>query len=279
MILVTGAKGQLGFDVITEFNKRNINALGIGREDLDITNDKAVNEYITKLKPKCIVHCAAYTAVDKAEDEKELCYNVNVIGTANIAKACKKVNAKMIYISTDYVFDGHGDKPFEINDVPNPLSVYGKAKYEGELVVQKYLNKYFIVRVSWVFGIHGNNFVKTMLRLGKERKSIDVVADQIGSPTYTVDLAKLLCDMTESEKYGVYHATNEGFCSWAEFAKEIMKIANLDCKINYISTKEYLTKAVRPLNSRLSKKSLANNRFKLLADWEDALARFFVGLR
>ncbi|AWK50037.1 dTDP-4-dehydrorhamnose reductase [Clostridium beijerinckii] len=274
MILVTGAKGQLGFDVIKELNKRNIKCIGIGREDLDITDITATYEYILKLKPECVIHCAAYTAVDNAEDEKEMCYNVNVLSTENIAKACQRVNAKMIYISTDYVFDGQGDTSFEIDGNINPLSVYGKTKYEGELKVKEILDKYFIVRISWVFGLNGNNFIKTMVKLGKEKESLNVVCDQIGSPTYTFDLAPLLCDIAVSEKYGVYHATNEGFCSWAEFAEEIMRKANLNCVINPIPTREYKTKAVRPLNSRLSKNSLIDNGFKLLPRWEDALDRF-----
>ena len=274
MILVTGAKGQLGSDVIKELNKRNIKCIGIGREDLDITDITATYEYILKLKPECVIHCAAYTAVDNAEDEKEICYNVNVLSTENIAKACKKVNAKMVYISTDYVFDGQGDVPFETDGNINPLSIYGKTKYEGELKVKENLDKYFIIRISWVFGLNGNNFVKTMINLGKEKQSLNVVCDQIGSPTYTKDLAMLLCDMSQSEKYGVYHGTNEGFCSWAEFATEIMKKANLNCVINPIPTREYKTKAVRPLNSRLSKNSIIDNGFKLLPRWEDALDRF-----
>lgn len=273
MVLVTGVNGQLGFDVIKELKRRNIKCLGIDRAELDITDENAVHEYISKLKPKCVIHCAAYTAVDKAEDEEEICSKVNVYGTENIAKACKKVDAKMIYISTDYVFDGQGDKPFEIDGNIKPLSVYGKTKYEGELKVQKYLDKYFIVRISWVFGLNGNNFIKTMLKLGKEKESLNVVCDQIGSPTYTFDLAPLLCDMAISEKYGVYHATNEGFCSWAEFAEEIMKKANLACKINFIPTSEYPTKAIRPFNSRLSKKALVENGFRVLPGWEDALDR------
>lgn len=278
MILVTGVNGQLGNDVVKELEKRKINYIGIKRENLDITDRKATYEYILKIKPECIIHCAAYTAVDKAEDEKEVCYNTNVIGTENIAKACKEINAKMIYISTDYVFDGHGDKPFEVDDIPNPLSVYGKTKYEGELKIKENLYKYFIIRVSWVFGISGNNFVKTMLRLGKEKESLNVVCDQIGSPTYTEDLAKLLCDMSQSERYGVYHATNEGYCSWAEFASEIMKKANLNCKVNPIKTSEYKTKAIRPLNSRLSKKSVVDNGFSLFPRWQDALEKFLEAL-
>lgn len=279
MILVTGVNGQLGFDVVNELNKRNIECLGIDKEELDITDSNSVNEYILKLKPECVIHCAAYTAVDKAEDEEEICTKVNVYGTENIARACKEIDAKMIYISTDYVFDGEGDTPFEVDGNKKPLSVYGKTKYEGEVKVKEILKKYFIVRISWVFGLNGNNFIKTMLRLGKEKESLNVVCDQIGSPTYTFDLAPLLCNMAESEKYGVYHATNEGFCSWAEFASEIMKKAGLDCSINPIPTREYKTSAVRPLNSRLSKKSLIDKGFSLLPTWQDALDRFLLKLR
>lgn len=279
MILVTGVNGQLGFDVVRELNRRNIECIGIGRSELDITDEKAVYDYIFKLKPECVIHCAAYTAVDKAEDEEELCAKVNVYGTEYIAKGCKKIDAKMIYISTDYVFDGQGNEPFELDGNIAPLSVYGITKYEGELKVRETLDKYFIVRISWVFGINGNNFVKTMLRLGKEKESLNVVCDQVGSPTYTSDLAPLLCDMSLSENYGVYHATNEGECSWAEFASEIMKEANLKCKINYIHTSEYPTKAVRPLNSRLSKKSLIEGGFEMLPSWEDSLKRYLVEVR
>lgn len=271
MILVTGVNGQLGYDVVKELNKRNIECLGIDKDELDITDSSAVNEYITKLRPECVVHCAAYTAVDRAEDEEEICRKVNVDGTENIAKACKEIGAKMIYISTDYVFDGKGDEPFEVDGHIEPHSVYGKTKYEGELKVQEILDKYFIVRISWVFGVNGNNFIKTMLRLGKEKESINVVCDQIGSPTYTADLAPLLCDMAVSEKYGVYHATNEGFCSWAEFAQEIMNKAGLSCKINPIPTSEYPAKAERPFNSRMSKNTIVNNGFKLLPPWKEAL--------
>ena len=279
MILVTGVNGQLGYDVIKELNKRNIEYLGIDREELDITDSNAVNKYIVKLKPECVIHCAAYTAVDKAEDEEEICTKVNVYGTENIAKACKEIDAKMIYISTDYVFDGLGDKPFEVDGNINPLSVYGKTKYEGELKVREILDKHFIVRISWVFGLNGNNFIKTMLRLGAEKESLNVVCDQIGSPTYTADLAPILCDMATTEKYGVYHATSEGICSWAEFTTEIMKKAGLNCKINPIPTSEYPTKAVRPFNSRLSKKSLVDGGFDLLPRWEDALERYLIEIR
>lgn len=278
MILVTGVNGQLGYDVVKKLDKRNIECLGIDRTELDITDKEATYEYILKLKPECVIHCAAYTAVDKAEDEEKICYKVNVLGTENIAEACKKIDAKMIYISTDYVFDGEGDIPFEVDGNIKPESVYGKTKYEGELKVKEILNKYFIVRISWVFGVNGNNFIKTMIRLGKEKESLNVVCDQIGSPTYTFDLAPLLCDIAVSEKYGVYHATNEGFCSWAEFAAEIMKKANLSCAINPIPTNQYPTKAVRPLNSRLSKKSIIDNGFNLLPNWKNALERYLLEL-
>lgn len=274
MILVTGVNGQLGYDVVKVLNKRNIECLGIDKEDLDITDSEAVNEYIVKLNPEVVIHCAAYTAVDMAEDNEEACTKVNVNGTENIAKACKQINAKMIYISTDYVFNGAGDEPFEINGEIEPHSIYGKTKYEGELKVKEYLDKYFIVRISWVFGVNGNNFVKTMIRLGKERESLNVVCDQIGSPTYTADLAPILCDMAVSEKYGIYHATNEGYCSWAEFAQEIMNQVGLGCKINPIPTSEYPCKAERPFNSRMSKKSLVDNGFKLMPEWKDALKRY-----
>lgn len=274
MILVTGVNGQLGYDVVKVLNKRNIKCLGIDKDELDITDSKAVNEYIIKLRPECVVHCAAYTAVDRAEDEEEICRKVNVDGTENIANACKEIEAKMIYISTDYVFDGKGDKPFEVDGHIEPHSVYGKTKYEGELKVQEILDKYFIVRISWVFGVNGNNFIKTMLRLGKEKESLNVVHDQIGSPTYTADLAPLLCDMAVSEKYGVYHATNEGFCSWAEFAQEIMNEAGLSCRINPIPTSEYPAKAERPFNSRMSKKKLLENGFSMLPSWKSALIRY-----
>ncbi|MDF2881833.1 MAG: dTDP-4-dehydrorhamnose reductase [Clostridiaceae bacterium] len=276
MILVTGVNGQLGFDVVKALKRRKIECLGIGRDELDITDKDSVYKHILRIKPECVIHCAAYTAVDRAEDEEEICTKVNVYGTENIAKACKEIDAKMIYISTDYVFDGKGDTPFPVDGNISPHSVYGKSKYEGELKVKETLEKYFIVRVSWVFGVNGNNFVKTMLKLGKEKESLNVVCDQIGSPTYTVDLALLLCEMSMSEKYGVYHATNEGVCSWAEFAAKIMEKANLNCNINPIPTSEYPTKAMRPFNSRLSKKNLVDSGFELLPNWNDALDRYLI---
>lgn len=272
-VLVTGATGQLGWDVVKELKRRHIECRGTGSRDLDITDREAVMQYIKAYQPDAIIHCAAYTAVDKAEDKPEKCRDVNVNGTAYIAEACRTIDAKMIYISTDYVFGDEGDKPHEVDDPVHPLNVYGQTKWEGEEAVRRILQKYFIVRISWVFGEHGNNFVKTMLRLGQTRKEISVVADQFGAPTYTADLAPLLCDMMETEKYGAYHACNRGCCSWAEFAAEIFRIAKLDVQVKPIWTEEYLVKAVRPKNSRLSMKKLTMHGFAPLSEWEDAVRR------
>lgn len=273
-VLVTGVGGQLGYDVIKELEKRNIDCVGADRAEFDIIDFEAAHKFITNYMPDAVIHCSAYTAVDKAEDEPELCHLVNAVGTENIAKISKEIDAKMIYISTDYVFDGTKDGYYEVDDISNPINVYGKTKLEGELAVQRILEKYFIVRISWVFGVNGNNFIKTMLRLGKERSELNVVADQIGSPTYTADLAPLLVDMIQTDKYGIYHATNEGECSWAEFAEEIFKVAGMDVKINHITTAEYLTKAKRPMNSRMSKAKLVDNGFKKLPSWMNALERY-----
>nr|WP_283162391.1 dTDP-4-dehydrorhamnose reductase [Phascolarctobacterium sp. ET69] len=273
-VLVTGANGQLGYDVVKELQKQNIECYGAVRKDFDIVDFEATEKFITNYKPDVVIHCAAYTSVDKAEDEQGLCYLVNASATENIAGICKKINAKMLYISTDYVFDGTKNGFYEVDDKPNPINVYGKTKLLGEQAVQKILDKYFIVRISWVFGEHGNNFVKTMLRLGKERKEINVVADQYGSPTYTADLAPLLVEMIQTDKYGIYYATNKGVCTWAEFAEEIFKIVGMDVKVNHITTAEYPTRAQRPMNSRLSKKSLQINNFKYLKLWNDALRQF-----
>lgn len=273
-VLVTGANGQLGYDVVKELQKQNIECYGATRQDFDIVDFEATKKFITNYMPDAVIHCAAYTAVDKAEDEQGLCYLVNASATENIAEICKKINAKMLYISTDYVFDGTKDDFYEVDDKPNPINVYGKTKLLGEQAVQKILDKYFIVRISWVFGEHGNNFVKTMLRLGKERKEISVVADQYGSPTYTADLAPLLVEMIKTDKYGVYHATNEGVCTWAEFAEEIFKIAGMDVKVNHITTAEYPTRAKRPINSRLSKKKLRQKSFKTFENWKETLKNF-----
>lgn len=273
-VLVTGANGQLGYDVVKELQKRNIECYGAMRQDFDIVDFEATENFIKNYMPDAVIHCAAYTAVDKAEDEQGVCYLVNASATENIAEICKKINAKMLYISTDYVFDGTKDGFYEVDDKPNPINVYGKTKLLGEQAVQRILDKYFIVRISWVFGEHGNNFVKTMLHLGKERKEINVIADQYGSPTYTIDLAPLLVEMIQTEKYGIYHATNEGVCTWVEFAEEIFKIAGMDVKVNHITTAEYPTRAKRPMNSRLSKVKLKNNRFKIFRIWQKATKEF-----
>ncbi|MFD1848650.1 dTDP-4-dehydrorhamnose reductase [Oceanobacillus bengalensis] len=273
-ILVTGYTGQLGFDVVQEGMKHNLEMFGVGSKELDITDRDAVNNYVEKLKPDAIIHCAAYTAVDKAEDEREACWNVNVDGTKNLAEVAKELGAKFLYTSTDYVFDGKGNTPFEETDEANPINYYGLTKFEGEKIVRDTLNDSFIVRISWVFGKNGNNFVKTMLRLSESHDELNVVGDQFGSPTYTYDLAKLLIEMIQSEKYGVYHASNEGYCSWADFAEEIFKQSGKNVTVNAISTEEYPTRAKRPNNSRLSKSKLQNKGFTLLPKWQDSLAHY-----
>lgn len=275
-ILVTGYNGQLGFDVVREGLKNGFNMHGVGRIDLDITIEQEVYQYVRKLKPDAIIHCAAYTAVDKAEDNKDTSWSVNVDGTRYLAAAAKEADAKFIYISTDYVFDGEGDMPYIETDKPNPVGQYGLTKYEGEQRVKEALENWFIVRISWVFGINGNNFIKTMLKLSELRNELNIVGDQFGSPTYTSDLAHLLLDMVQGEKYGIYHASNEGFCSWAEFAEEIFRKTIKDVKVNPISTEEYPTRAIRPKNSRMSKQKLVENGFILLPPWQDALERYIL---
>lgn len=278
-ILVTGFKGQLGFDVVRELKERGFtNVRGIDREELDITDEKAVREYILNYRPKIVFHNAAWTAVDKAEQMPDAVYAVNALGPKYIAQVCKEIDATMMYISTDYVFEGKGERFYEVDDPKSGLSVYGKTKSQGEDFVTSTLKKYFIIRISWVFGINGNNFIKTMLKLGKTHDKLNVVCDQIGSPTYTYDLSKLMCDMIETDKYGVYHATNEGVCSWADFAKYIFKVAGLNVKVNPVTTAEYKklvpAQADRPLNSRMSKKSLTENGFNKLPTWQDATERY-----
>ena len=273
-VLVTGVKGQLGYDVVNELTKRGHIAIGTDIEEMDITDKKSVDSVIKENAPEAVIHCAAYTAVDAAEDNVELCRKINAEGTQNIADVCKELDIKMIYISTDYVFDGEGEKPWEPEDERTPLNVYGQTKYEGELAVQNTLDKYFIVRIAWVFGVNGKNFIKTMLNLGKNRDSLTVVNDQFGSPTYTYDLAKLLVDMVETDKYGIYHATNEGICTWYEFACEIFKQAGMNIKVSPVSAAEYPAKAKRPSNSRMSKEKLTQNGFEKLPAWQDALSRY-----
>lgn len=277
-ILVTGYNGQLGFDVVREGEKRGFDMHGTGIADLDITVEADVLDYVEKVNPDVIIHCAAYTAVDKAEDDKETCWDVNVHGTNYLAKAAKKCDARFMYISTDYVFDGKGDTPFVETDTPNPVGYYGLTKYEGEKIVQDLFAEYFIVRISWVFGINGNNFIKTMLRLSETRNELNVVGDQYGSPTYTFDLARLLLDLLQGDKFGIYHASNEGFCTWAEFANEIFNVTNKDVKVNAISTEEYPTRAVRPKNSRMSKQKLIMSGIQPLPKWQDALKHYLKEL-
>ena len=273
--LVTGVNGQLGYDIVKELEKRGHEAVGTDRSTMDITNQAQVEEVVKREKVDGIFHCAAYTAVDKAEDEIEQCRAVNATATAFLAKVCQELGIKMLYLSTDYVFDGEGTKPWDTEDkVIAPLNIYGQTKYEGEEAVKKYLEKYFIVRISWVFGKNGNNFIKTMLRLGKERGAVSVVQDQVGSPTYTADLAVLLVDMMETEKYGIYHATNEGFCSWYEFACEIFKQAGMDVVVTPVDSTQFKTKAKRPHNSRMKKEKLIENGFHRLPSWQDALSRY-----
>lgn len=274
-VLVTGVKGQLGFDVVKELEKRGQEAIGVDAEDMDITNPELVMEVIKGINPDAVIHCAAYTAVDKAEENIDICRKVNAEGTENIARVCNELDCKMMYISTDYVFDGEGNRPWEPDDkVSEPLNAYGLTKYEGEQMLQKYVEKFYIVRISWVFGINGNNFIKTMIRLGKEKGEVKVVSDQVGSPTYTADLAVLLCDMIESDKYGIYHATNEGICSWYEFACEIFKVANMDVKVTPVDSNAFPAKAKRPKNSRMNKDKLVINGFDRMPSWQDATQRY-----
>ena len=273
-VFVTGASGQLGYDVCEELKRRKVDYVGTSSGELDITDPEAVERTLQTIHPDAVIHCAAYTKVDQAEEEPEQCWAVNAAGTKNIAAVCRRIHAKMLYISTDYVFPGTGEQFYEPADPVGPVNTYGRSKLAGELAVQSLLDRYFIVRISWVFGKNGNNFVKTMLRLAETRTELNVVCDQIGSPTYTADLAPLLCDMIQTEKYGIYHATNEGTCSWAEFAESIFELAGKPVTVHPIPTSEYPTKAVRPLNSRMSKQRLKENGFSMMPQWRDALKRY-----
>lgn len=296
-LFVTGVGGQLGHDIMNELNRRGYEAVGsdiqpiysgvmdgsavtrMPYEQLDITDEKAVDEVITRVNPDAVIHCAAWTAVDAAEDEDKIdkVRAINAGGTQNIANVCRKIDCKMTYISTDYVFDGQGNEPWEPDCKDyKPLNIYGQTKLEGELSVSSTLDKYFIVRIAWVFGLNGKNFIKTMVNLGKTHDTIRVVNDQIGTPTYTYDLARLLVDMNETEKYGYYHATNEGgYISWYDFASEIFRQAGMKVNVIPVSTEEYgLSKAARPFNSRLDKRKLTERGFKLLPTWQDALNRY-----
>lgn len=278
-VFVTGVKGQLGYDVVNELEKRGHTAVGVDIDELDITDAAAVEAMLTEVKPDAVIHCAAWTAVDAAEDNIEKCRLVNAGGTENIAKVCKALDCKMMYISTDYIFDGEGTRPWEPDDpVTTPLNVYGLTKYEGEEAVRKNVEKFFIVRIAWVFG-KGKNFIKTMINLGKTHDHLTVVNDQVGTPTYTYDLARLLVDMIETEKYGNYHATNEGgYITWYDFACEIFRQAGIEVDVAPVSSDQYPAKAKRPSNSRMSKQKLVDNGFELLPTWQDALARYLKTL-
>ncbi len=278
-VLVTGARGQLGFDVVQELMRCGILAVGVDMEEMDITDANVVDLVVKDSGADAVIHCAAYTAVDVAQENASLCQRVNRDGTKNIAMACLKYGKKMLYISTDYVFDGEGEKPWEPEDHANPVNVYGRTKYEGELAVRETLEAYFIVRVSWVFGLHGKNFVKTMLRLSGERECLHVVDDQFGSPTYTRDLAVLLAAMVQTDKYGIYHATNEGICSWYEFACEIFRQAERTVQVEAVPSDAFPVKAKRPHNSRMEKGKLTREGFFRLPRWEDALSRYLLELR
>lgn len=296
-VFVTGVAGQLGHDVVNELVKRGHEAIGTDLADsyagvqdgsavttapyvaLDITDKETVDSVISEVCPDVVVHCAAWTAVDLAEDEdkKDKVHAINAAGTENIAEVCKKLDAKMVYISTDYVFDGQGSEPWEPDCKDyKPLNVYGQTKLEGELAVSRILDKYFIVRIAWVFGLNGKNFIKTMLNVGKKYDTVRVVNDQIGTPTYTYDLARLLVDMIETDKYGYYHATNEGgYISWYDFTCEIFRQAGYTTKVVPVTTEEYgVSKAARPFNSRLDKSKLVKAGFKPLPTWQDALTRY-----
>lgn len=272
--LITGGSGQLGYDIIRELKNRDrFDFLAPTGSEMDITNKKLVEDVILNYKPDVIFHCAAYTAVDKAEDDRDTCYEVNVNGTKNIVDAAKMVNAKVVYISTDYVFDGTKDGIYDVNDDTNPINYYGYTKLAGEKEVEK-LDDYLIVRISWVFGINGKNFIKTMLNLAESKDKLSVVCDQIGSPTYTEDLSKLLLDMVDNNKNGLFFATNEEYCSWYEFAKYIFEINNINIKLDKVLSEDYKTIAKRPMNSRLSKDKLDRENLQRLPSWKDATERF-----
>ena len=273
-VLVTGAKGQLGRDLMNELKRQGLEGIGVDVEEMDITDPEKCRSVIGQAGADAVIHGAAYTAVDAAEDQAELCRKINGEGTRNVAEACRDAGVKLMYISTDYVFDGEGTRPWEPDDERAPLNVYGQTKYEGELAIEELLDRYYIIRIAWVFGAAGKNFIKTMLRLGREKGAVSVVNDQVGSPTYTYDLARLLVDMVQTEHYGRYHATNEGECSWYEFACEIFRQAGLEVQVTPVSSEAFAAKAKRPANSRMSKEKLTEKGFVRLPDWQDALKRF-----
>lgn len=273
-IMVTGATGMLGQDVMRVLREQRHECLGVGSKDFDLRDMAAVRAAVLAFAPEAIIHCAAYTAVDRAESEPEVCMAVNGLGTLNLVRAALAVDAKLLYLSTDYVFDGSGNTPWETSDKPRPLNVYGLSKLQGEEAVRGLMSRYFILRTSWVFGHGGGNFVRTICRLGRERAQISVVNDQIGSPTCTADLAQLIARMIVTERYGVYHASNEGACSFAEFAQTILQATGSSCRVQPISTAEYASAARRPLNSRLSKRALDQSGFPRLPPWQESLRRY-----
>ena len=278
-VLVTGFGGQLGYDVVRQLTLRGIPCKGVDVADFDLTDGDAVKAYVREYNPDVIVHCAAYTAVDKAESEPEVCARVNAMGTTNMVRAALTVGAKLVFISTDYVFSGDGEEPFEVDSPYQPRNVYGLSKVQAETAVRSLMQRYFILRTSWVFGKNGHNFVRTMLRLGAERPEVSVVCDQIGSPTYTQDLARVICDLIPTEKYGIYHVRNEGYMSWADFARMIMDHAGLRCRVVPVPSSEYPTPARRPLNSRLSAKALEAAGIRPMPSVEDALSRYLRELK
>ena len=278
MILVTGANGQLGGDVCSILKSQNKECIPTDADTLDITDEKGVKAFFETHCIDAVIHCAAYTAVDKAEDEREKCFLINEAGTQNLALCAEAKGAKMLYVSTDYVFNGEGQTPFDVDDPKGPLNVYGESKLKGEKAVLESCKRAFVVRTSWVFGEKNTNFIATMLRLSETHNEVNVVCDQIGSPTYSKHLARLLCKMISTEKFGVYHATNEGFCSWAELAREVFFVAGKTTKVNSVLSSEYKTKAKRPLNSRLSKISLDKSGFGRLPEWKAAVKEYILNM-
>ncbi len=278
-VLVTGYAGQLGWDTVHLLEARGVEARGVDMQDFDLTDGEAVRAYVQSYRPTAIVHCAAYTNVDKAESQPEVCAKVNGMGTVNIVRAALSVGAKVVFISTDYVFPGTGEEPWKVDDPYGPQNVYGMSKVQGEDAVRSLMTRYFILRTSWVFGKNGRNFVRTMLRLGKEKNEIRVVDDQVGSPTYTKDLARVICDLLPTDKYGIYHVRNEGFMSWCDFAKMIMQKAGLPCRVLPVASSEYPTPARRPLNSRLDGSRLAAAGIEPMPTVEDALDRYLEEIK
>lgn len=277
-VLVTGAKGQLGQDILRLLESQSWEVFGFGREELDITDERQVHEKVLSIKPDIIIHTAAYTQVDQAESDEATAFKVNAEGTKYLAQAAEAVGAKFCYVSTDYVFDGTKDTPYKADDQTNPQTIYGKSKLVGEQYTQEYCSKSYIVRTSWVFGLYGNNFVKTMLRLAEENKELGIVHDQVGSPTYTTDLARFITSLVQTDKYGVYHGSNSGVCSWYEFAKEIFKQSNIEIVVNPLTTENFPRPAARPKYSVLDKGMIEENGFESFQDWKEALKDFLKKL-